>query len=310
MKNKNLLYGVLFVAVVVAAVGVLVYSRAEDDSSTQEFAVNNTVPTIDNVWVSIETGQSGNSMFDLAANAGTTAAWVSGTATDANGCAEIDDADDNSWTAKFYEDGTVNSDCSADTDDCYILTPVDLNITGCDNSSDTDLRFDFTTDLQYYALPSSTWKAQVGVTDDQAASQTAYSDNITVTTHRDLSATDTISFPNAGVGGTSTTSFTITNLSNTAIDFSFASVDANMDCAAATSADIPLTNIAYSTASIDAVADGTALSVDSQEFGGFDLARRDSAGASSATIYAALLVPNGAHGSCSNTVNFTAADPS
>ena len=96
-KNSQIVYAVTFSVIAVVALVGLVMVKSEADDTTQSGSVANATPTVDSVTTALATGGADDTSLTLTENT-TTTVYVHGTATDNNGCAEIDAA--NQWSLK------------------------------------------------------------------------------------------------------------------------------------------------------------------------------------------------------------------
>ncbi|MEK7122460.1 MAG: hypothetical protein AAB855_01240 [Patescibacteria group bacterium] len=191
LHTLNMVYGVLFAVVALFALIALVVITSRTDTSSQSATVVNTAPAVDSITAASATGGAalGTSASGLtlsprtnAEPSKTTTLFVHGTASDANGCTELDNAA-SVWRLVVYK-STESSGCTADNNDCYIVS-VAGNDTGnltlgatapganaCDGGTDTQVSYQMTVPLYYYADATdgdaSDWNAYLLITDDPA----------------------------------------------------------------------------------------------------------------------------------------------
>jgi hypothetical protein len=308
----------LFLTISILVFGTVLYlvmdfSQADDVSQTVD--IQNATPSIDSVVISA-TSQGGAAATLTTAENSQATYYIYGTASDANGCSEIDDNTTN-WAIALYRSGATGGfGCTADSNDCYLMdTTNDLTISGCSGGADQDLAFEGTVTIDYWIDPTDAgaplaaqnWVAEAEATDDNAANA---SDTTTteVTSLLSLNATATIDYGTIAQGAESSEqTVTFTNTGNRAIDAD-QSADGDMSCSGQGS--IPVDQVEFSlTQGFTYGAGQDALQASTN----FDLSlpqRTSEVTASTDDAYFILEAPpveaDTVSGTCTNTLTFTA----
>lgn len=304
---RRLLWLVLAVAAVLVLLLLLRYVSKTDDTG-QTVTVGNSNPTVDTVNVAIISGGDDQATITLVENS-TKTIYIHGTATDNNGCNNVDTPAN--WTVKIYRTDRT-SGCSADDNDCYLVaTATDLALTNCTGAGDMTLSYEATDTLQYYAdatdagspNAATTWSAKVTATDEDTGSGMG-SDTFEMNSLVALGATASINYGTLGLGETSAEqTLTVTNTGNRAIDS--AQTGDDMSCDGVGSDPVDITQAHWSFTGSFAWGDGTALANTGGDID-LDLAQRTGA-ASTKDMYLLLKLPaTGVEGVCTNTVTLTA----
>lgn len=317
-ESTMLMYGILLALVAVIILLVLLVSKSQTDDSSQTATITNSNPTVDSVTISTSSGGSAASAISLTENT-TTTIYIHGTATDNNGCEEIDDVSTGSlWDIRLYRTSIGDeTDCTVtNSTSCYVDTEQNADLTNCSTGgSDTDIDYEMDIPVQYYAdatdagaHSATDWTAWVGVTDDNAGvgSSTATTEVNTLTA---LDVSSPIAYGSLALGAYSAEqTITITNTgNNNALDPTIEQ-SADWSC---TVGSIPKSNVHWSispTAGGQTGYDaGTAVSASADSLG-LSILKTTNGAASTDDVYTILRVPTtGASGSCTSTLTFTAA---
>lgn len=318
MQNgSSRLYGVLFTVValvaLVALIVVLLRSSFADDV-TQQGSVANIAPSVDTLVVAATSGGSDSTSFTLTENT-TTSLYMHGVASDDNGCTEIQDIGD--YDGTLYRTNVASAQaCTPDDTNCYSLTgdfTIDPNIVNsCLGGADTDVAYQATEAVEFFADPTDAGAATYSATD-----WTAYvevSDGTDTDTATDTFEMNTLlSLNAAGTGGGGAIDYGAVAFSATAEDEVTVTVTGNADidvevyadgAMSCTSGSIPLTNTDVGLAtdpSVDIGTSGSPLEIEAV------LTKPTSTTPVTDTLYFELTMPaSGVSGTCSNTVTFTA----
>jgi len=157
----------LLIGVFVVVALIVVYSQAESDTTT--VSITNVNPTVDSHYTNATSTYSGSDYWTtLTLTSGSiTTIYINGVVSDANGEDDINDVD-----MTLYRSAVTNA-CSADVNDCYIVSNCSLTA----NDSDSKY-YSCTADIAYYAdstgaggpYPEQTWEAKLMVNDKNSGS--------------------------------------------------------------------------------------------------------------------------------------------
>lgn len=330
MKNVHVLYAVLITVLAVGALVALVVQRSllATETPTQTTLVGNSTPSFTSI--NTATGDLGS---DITPSTGVTLTdaetknmYIWGVANDNNGCDEIKSAS-SAWSMKFYRNDTTPGNCSSTNyTSCYQMGESPSggsfaaatgtgSTNACNSTSDTDLAYEFVFPLKYFSPPtdsgtysSNIWTAEVTVTDyNSSTASTADTIEMNSLTALDISQT-TIDYGSLTVGDTSATSTarlaTVANIGNTQLDLRV--TGQALTCSI--SGSIAPSQVKYDDNSAPAYTsmDHT-LSATASTIPAFNLAAQTTTSASSTKdVYWAINIPNGASGTCSNTVTLEA----
>lgn len=307
-KTKKVMYGSLFVAIVVVF-GVLVLIKSWADNSTETATVSNAAPSVDSTTISTSSYGSSASSLTLTENT-TTTTYVFGTATDTNGCEDID-ATSNYALQMYRTDVSGGSSCTADDNDCYRATSATTVDQCTAGGSDTTARYQFNVAMNYFADATDTgapnaatnWTARVVTTDDSSAASSASTATTEVASLIALDATSSISYGTIALAGTSSQqTATITNTGNRNMDATVAA-DGGMTCDGRGT--ISVGQVHWSLTSSFAYASGTVLTTSAVSLNNSTAQR--TGGVSSTPSYWLLQLPStGIAGTCTNTLTLTA----
>ncbi len=279
------------------------------DDTLQSVGIVNAAPTIDTIYTSNESFGSDQSSV-VPAEGTDFIIYVHGTASDYNGCEDLNDA--SRWTLKLYRSGVSGTfGCSGNDSNCYSPSSAStLALSGCDGASDTDITYQWTITLKHYVEPtddssssysSDDWKARVFVT-DFGDSTDALVDYFEIATLRAITVPNFIDYGTLSPGDTSEQkNVEVTNTGNDDSDF-YIKASGPMVCDRGS---IPAAYIHYDLSdgfSYNAVNE---LSYSDAPVNA-SITRRTTA-ISKKPVYFRLKVPaNGIAGHCTNTVTFTA----
>ena len=226
---------------------------------------------------------------------------ITATVTDADGCAGITGV-----TVKLFKTDLTSS-CTPDPNNCY--APVAMTQVSC---TDTIAEYAGSVNVSYYAEPGE-WSAAVVAPDaGGAGTQTGDGDPTALETLRALDVTGTIAFGSLDLGddtGTADQTTTVTNTGNIAIGVAvdgYGASNGDGKSLICSSGSIPLANEKYAKTESMAYFSKTVLTDTAAPITDFTIAKRTDA-AATGNIYWGLGIPeNGAGGSCSGRVVFTA----
>lgn len=309
-SSTHLLYGALFTAIAIVALVALVVLRSQTDTSSTSTTVGNAAPTLDSVVTSTTQGGVDVAAVTLTENTNTTT-WFRATATDNNGCEQIDAA--SNYTGKVYRTNvTGGASCTADNNDCYTLGSITVVAASCAaGGADLSAQADGNVALAHYTDPTdagapqaaTNWTASVTVTDDASAAATG-TDAFEVSSLIALDVTGTIPYGSIALGATSTQqATTVTNTGNRNMDaeVSGTAMTCGIGSVAVGQQKWSLTTgFAYDTA-------GTALTGTAVNSQNSTAQRTNDATASTTSEYWLVRLPGtGVQGSCTGTNTFTA----
>jgi hypothetical protein len=305
-------------SLVLAAVGILLLTHAFLQVSQQQQAYANSTPSISTINTAATPNKGADiTEFNVTENT-TTALYIHGTASDADGCETLDTI--TNWKTVVYRSDISGTDtCTADNNNCYqVDEPTSLGFSGCTGAEDTDLDYEAVINIQYYADATDTgspnagtnWTAYILAGDDASATDTA-TDSFEMNSLIATGVGATISFGTLALNtDSSEIPLTITNTGNRSIDLDQTG-DGDMICNGEGSSNIPVENIHFSLSTGFAYAAGTAMGgVSPDPAVNIDIsvaARTDDATESTSSIYHILRIPEtGLRGTCSNIITFTA----
>ncbi len=265
----------------------------------------NNAPTIDTITTSLTSLGSDVSSISPSENT-TVTVYVHGTASDLDGCEEIDAV--SQWTEVMHRTNVASAEaCSADNNDCYAGT---VTLSGCSGGADQDIVYEYSIALQYYADPTdagaphsgTNWTSYIKVEDDASASDEG-TDTWEYNSLLALNITENVDYGTLTLGAQSAEkSLLFTNTGNRDMDAS-QSAD-NMSCTAGI---INTTSTHYSATSGFTYGDGTEFTNDASTVQLNLLQRTNDASESTKTLYTLLKAPDkGAGGTCTHTIVFTA----
>lgn len=266
-------------------------------------------PTVDSATSAMSSGGNDSSFIPLEGAAKTL--YVHGTITDADGCADV--ATSGTITGKFYRSNHASGDaCSADNNDCYVITNPYCTKTNCDGTpEDTVFNYECTAQIQYYVDSTvngphsgSNWTAKITATDSLSA-QGSNTDTIEMETLLGLDTTPSVNYGALNLGAESAEqTLTVTNTGNSGIDVNL-SVDGPMNC---TTGQITPGDNRYSGTQGFSFDQATSLTIVAVGFE-LDLANRtNDASPIVKDIYFKLRMPTiGIGGTCSNSLIVSAA---
>lgn len=318
--NLHVIYGAIFVLIIVGGFIAFVLSRSLTDDATQQATINNSAPTVSVAISSVsDTTNYSTTTGPLTLTDGaTTNVFVHGTVTDNNGCNEINFTNGN-WIGSIYHGSTSGTTaCSSSANDCYTLTEADVTASSsC--SSLTSYSYEFTKAIQYYADATASdadtysgvdWSAYVAVSDGTATGTgNADSQTFEVSVNTALSLDSaTVTFGALGLNSTSPTDINMTtnNTGNNLIDVALSGT--NFNCSGI-SGSFPATRSHYNVSSTQAYASGTALTTSAVTSTSFNLGKQTSGTAATKPIFWLLQTPvTGVSGTCTSTITVTAVD--
>lgn len=270
-------------------------------------------PSIDLLTVSNVSLGASISAFNITENT-TTNLYAHGSASDPTGCTDIDTAA--SWDNKTFRT-SLGSNCAADGRNCYHADEVAyLSLTNCTGGGDSTIDFEQIFQIKFYADPTSngsqyasdSWTVRIKVTDESENNPAFVSATFEM---NELTALEVfngpINFGTLALGETTSAaqSLLIRNTGNNAVDYAI-QAGASMSCA---SGRIPAIATEYSfSAFFSHGINGSDITTSAVTLDR-NLGAGSDAGDSQENIYFKLQVPvEGAGGSCSNTIQFTAVD--
>lgn len=322
LQNSTLhvIYGLLFVLLAIGAIVAIVIINSRTDTSSQSATVSNATPTIDSVTISDLPGGAALSAteglgFSPTANSSSMVLWLTGTASDSNGCTDIDTK--NKWRIVVFRSNATNTtNCTDDNGQaCQVAATSSINLTGC-SGNDNNLTFDQSLTVPYYIdstatgsspnLASRHWKAYVRVLDDNAGASGDKSSTFEVETLKAISISPTsLSYGTISVGGAASNDLTttITNTGNyNVLNPNLSQTD--WTCTTGGSA-LTAGNTKFSTAGGTGYASKTALTTSNAASG---LSIPKGASGNTGAVYTELQVPSATYvgGSCSSTLTIVA----
>lgn len=280
------------------------------------FGVENNPPTVDSATIALSSGGASTSSVNLAENSATVI-YIHGTATDSDGCSQIDNVSSPSiWKVAFYRTTVSNGEnCSANNLNCYQDTEVNTDLTNCAGGADVDISYEMDISVQYYAdatdsgsspdYSDTTWTAYVSATDDNGGIGTLTT-TVEINTLRAIETTGTINYGSVELGGTSAEQTII--ITNTGNDNDLdPMIRQNTDWTCAVGA-VATEYTRWNTTQGQGYASGTAMTLNDVDLNNISVAKSNDGSSSSANVYMMLQMPStGVGGSCSSAITFTAA---
>ncbi len=280
-------------------------------NSTNNTAWNfNQRPVINTETVAYSSGGADISAVDLVENS-TKRIYVHGSATDYDGCTEINDV--SRFSIKIFR-ADLGDLCSGDNNNCYTIAGGSTTVSGCTGGGDYDLNYEGYVDLQYYADPTDSgtysaanWSAKVQVTDSPGLPNINF-DNFEMNSLIAFNVTASVDYGTIALGADSTQqTITFTNTGNRRLDAD-QTASGDMACSGEGSVNVPVGNAHLS------LNDGFTYGVSDQALTitatNFDLdieARTNDASPLTKNAYLILRLPSlGVRGSCTNTITYTA----
>lgn len=322
LQNSTLhvVYGLLFTLLALGAIVALVIINSRTDTSSQSATVTNATPTIDSVTISDASGgaalsASEGSGFSPTANSSSMLLWITGTATDSNGCSDIDTK--NKWRVVVFRSNATNTtSCTDDNGEaCQVAATTSINLSGC-SGNDNNLTFDQTLTVPYYIdstvsggspnLASRHWKAYVRVLDDNAGASGDKSSTFEVETLKAISISpSSLAYGTLSLGGAASNDLT-TTVTNTG---NYKGLNPNLSQTdwSCTTGGSSLTagNTKFSTTGGTAYGSKTALSTSAAASG---LSIPKGSAGNTGSLYSELQVPSTTYvgGSCTSTLTIVA----
>jgi hypothetical protein len=314
-QSTQTILGAALLLIAAFVIGALVLVNSQADDINTNATVNNTAPTVVSTYINSASGTLANSFGQdgsgITLTAGSTkVVYVNGEVSDANGREDISKVD-----VVVYNPNTDN-DCSADKNNCYIMSSAGGSPACTLSDGGTSLKKNFTCTwtIQYWAdatdsvaATAGAWKAYVVVTD--AASSTGNNSGAEAST--DIQSLVALNFPSsitfpalalgagtaAGDGATGNVNYTITQYGNDVADTVISMANA-LPC---TIGSIPLANLGWSNTDVAYDAD-TSLSTTATDTNSATGLRTDDSTALTDIIYMNILIPStGVGGSCAST---------
>jgi hypothetical protein len=310
IKSENFikLFGLIFISVNLLLTFLIFPHVAGGTSHTN--------PTVDSVTIALSSGGGMESEINLTENASTTV-FVHGTASDVDGCEDIDAAITPSvWKVVFYRtDVASGNSCTQDRSNCYQDTEQDADITGCTGGGDQDVNYEMDFDIDFYSdatdvgsnpdHSSTNWTGYVEVADD--ASGTG-SNSITteMNTLKALDVSVSVEYGSLDLGATSSeTTVTVMNTGNDD-DLDPTIHDTNgWTCTIGT---MNPGQVHWNTVESQGYGSGTAVTSSTVDVNNLSIPKSTNGSPSTKSVYTTLKIPaTGVGGSCSSTLSFTAS---
>lgn len=278
-------------------------------------ASSNSVPTVDATTIALSSLGAAATEINLIENSATTA-YIHGTASDTDGCAQIDDVSSpSSWAVVFYRTNvTGGSSCANNESNCYQVTEQNSNLSGCSGPGDPNLAYEMTVPVQFYAdatdvgsnpdYSATAWTASVTVTDDIGASgsRTATTE---INTLKALNVITSISYGNLDLGATSAEQTVV--ITNTGNDNDLDPTVRQTDDWTCTNGTIAAGNTHWNLTAGQGYAAGTAMTQSAVDLNNLSISK-STGSASTKNIYTMLQLPaQNIGGTCSSTLEITAA---
>lgn len=271
----------------------------------------NSVPSIDSLTTSTTSFGADATEINLLESPSTRTLYIHGTASDPDGCADINAA--NQWSIKAHRTNHTNgSSCSADNNDCYVAS---IALSGCDGPEDLTLVYQGTVALQHYADPTDAGSPQSGTNwtayarvEDTVQANHSLADAFEVNSLLALNVTTTIDYGTVQLDAISPQqTLTFTNTGNRALDAD-QSAGGAMICNAAGSQSIAVSATHLSLTDGFTYGTGDQALATNPTVVDLSLAlRTNDAAPLSKDVYLKLKMPlNGVRGACENTLTFTA----
>lgn len=317
-NSVHLVYGILFTIIGVSALIAFFAFKSLADNISQSVAVANESPTVDTVNSATSTGGAdiGTTAFSLNEGPSTTAIFIHGNFTDANGCNDV--ATGGNVKATLHRtDATGGASCTADNNDCYKNNTATTS--GCTGAGDTTGSYEAEIALKHFAdatvtsssyASTTNWTASVTATDTAAATGTA-TDTFEMNETTALALEESsINYGTVTLGGTSSEqTVTTDNTGNDGVDYTLAG-SANMSCTGTGSDSLPVGRAHYNLTAAQAYASGTALTTSAVAVDANVSRRTSETATSTKAIFWALKIEStdAVGGTCTNTVTFTATE--
>jgi hypothetical protein len=302
--STNMMFGLMFTLIAIVALIALILSRSSADSASQTASVENTAPVINSATISLSSQGEAATEVDLTESS-TKTVYLWGTATDNNSCKQIDDGTAD-WEGFFGKDDVIVdiSGCLPDNLSCY--QDVTADISGCSATTTTQVTYEFSFPIQYYADGTDVggqyvarhWEGWVQVNDGTTTDVATTTSTFEVNTLSGINASETsLSYGSLGLGATSAAvSVELINTGNNNVLDPYVSMSADWTCDVGT---IAVAQTKYDTASGGAYA--TSLSTTPTAVN-MDIAKSTNGTDSSELLYTKLTVPStGTYGSCTAT---------
>jgi len=243
--------------------------------------------------------------------------FIHGSATDNNGCEEIDDVATNSlWNVGFQRSNVPNGlFCTPDDENCYFDTEIDDDLTGCvPGGADLTLDYEMDFDVQYFAdatdagsAPDNSvadWFAFVFVTDDNGGFGFSGGATTEINTLAALDVTTPTAYGTIALGGESPEqTITITNTGNT--DELDPTIEQTADWVCTPIGTIDKGQVHWNTTAVQGYGAGTAVTASAVDLN--DMSIDKFGGTATGEVFTILTLPaDGISGSCSSTLTFTA----
>lgn len=284
-------------------------------ASLVQYAAGNSIPTVDAATIAISSLGVAASEINLIENSATTV-YIHGTASDTDGCTQIDDVSSpSSWAITFYRTNvTGGNSCANNESNCYQITEQNNNLSGCTGEGDPNLSYEMTVPVQFYAdatdvgsnpdNSATTWTASVTVTDDIGASgsRTATTE---INTLKALNVTAPISYGNLDLGATSAEQTVV--ITNTGNDNDLDPLVRQTENWTCTTGTITAENTRWNLTAGQGYAAGIAMTQSAVDLNNLSIPK-STGSASTKNIYTMLQLPTqNIGGTCSSTLEFIAA---
>lgn len=306
LKNKK----IMFVAAGSVIVGMMVSIMSNPSP-----AYSNSAPTVDSITIALSSGGSAVSSIDVT-EAGTKTLYIHGSASDVDGCTQIDSVDGSSqWQVVFYRSEVQGIwGCTANNRDCYQIQEQQENLSGCSGPLDVNLNFEMSFPLYYYAdatdtgsspnYASQNWTATVVINDDQFA-QGSSSMTTEISTLKALNVTSSIGYGSIQLGQTSAEKTIV--ITNTGNDNDLDPAVEDADGWACTYGSFAGSQVHWNTVAEQGWGSGTAVNSVATDMNDLSITKSATNATSTKNVYVTLKIPNaGFGGSCSSTLRFTA----
>lgn len=283
-------------------------------SQLTQAQVNNN-PTIDSITIAETTGGSAITAINL--NEATVKnIYIHGTATDLDGCDQIDSASSpSSWKVVLYRsDLAGGNSCTADDQNCYQDSEQDSDLFNCNPPSDTVLDYEMVIPVEFYAdatdpgsspdHATTNWTAYVEVTDDESGTGST-STTVEMNTLLALTVSESINYGELDLGDESAEKpLTITNTGNhndldpTIADYSGWNCDIGS---------FDASQVHWNTTPALGYAGGNAVSDTDTDLYDLSITKSTDGSPSTDDVYLTLKLPTtGISGNCSNSLTIVA----
>lgn len=302
----------LFVAALcffgMAFFSIFINSRADD--ITQVTTIGNATPAVDSVTTAVASAGTDQTALTLI-EGDTRRVYIYGTASDNNGCSEIDQV---SQYAISLHRSDMSSTCAADNNNCYLVADANLTLGACTANS-TSISYEGYVDVAYYTDPtdvgspqsSLNWQTTVAVEDDYGA-RSSTADSLEVNSLIAFTLTDAVQYGSVDHGEISSVqSLLFTNTGNRALD-AHQSASGDMVCNNGAGSVIPVGNVHVDRGADFVYAQGQALTSEAQTVTLELDQRTNDTRASTKNLYFRIQIPEdkAVSGQCTNTLTFTA----